>query len=263
MKIEKLYLIPDCNDLGRSEELAQKWDAAFEYNDFFDPQLLDDEDTLRRRIELYMPHAAKKQGDNLHGVFYDICLNSFDRQIRMISEKRVDLSMEIAHKLSCDKVIFHTNFIPGFIPGFYIKAWVEKNAAYYRKICAAYPEMTVCVENMFDFDPDMITRLAEEMADVDNFGVCFDIAHINVHDGKCDDWASRLSKHIKHLHINDNDGVADLHLPVGDGNVDWEDFFGVMDEYDISTGLLIEVRALDDFEKSMKYLTEMGFINGR
>ena len=30
------------------------------------------------------------------------------------------------------------------------------NADYYRKICKSYPEITVCVENMFDFKPDML-----------------------------------------------------------------------------------------------------------
>ena len=39
--IDKLYLIPDHNDIKRSEEIADKWEAAFEYNDFFDPKLLD------------------------------------------------------------------------------------------------------------------------------------------------------------------------------------------------------------------------------
>ena len=118
--MRKLYLIPDCNDIIRSEEIAKIWDAAFEYNDFFDPDLLDDEIALNKRIDLYRDHAQKRRGDNLHGVFYDICLNSFDNKIRMISEKRVDSSMEIACELNCEKVIFHTNFIPGFIPDFFL-----------------------------------------------------------------------------------------------------------------------------------------------
>lgn len=259
--IDKLYLIPDHNDVKRSEEIADKWEAAFEYNDFFDPKLLDDEAELRKRIELYRDHSNRELGDNLHGVFYDICLNSCDKKIRDISEKRVDSSMAIARDLKCKKVIFHTNFIPGFIPDFYVNGWVNMNAEYYRKICGSYPEMTVCVENMFDFTPDMLLLLAKEMEDVENFAVCFDIAHINVHAGRCEDWVRQLAPYIRHLHINDNDGVADLHLPVGDGNVDWKDFFEVLGRYDINAGMLIEVRGLDDFEKSMRYLTQKGYVH--
>ncbi|MBO4266512.1 MAG: sugar phosphate isomerase/epimerase [Lachnospiraceae bacterium] len=261
--IDKLYLIPDPNDIKRSEEIADRWGAAFEYNDFFDPKLLDDETELRRRIEAYRDHSKKNLGDNLHGVFYDICLNSCDRKIREISERRVDSSMTIARKLNCRKVIFHTNFIPGFIPDFYVNGWVNMNADYYKKVCAAYPDMTVCVENMFDFKPDMLLLLAKEMADVDNFAVCFDVAHINVHGERCEDWIRDLAPYIRHLHINDNDGVADLHLPVGDGCVDWKEFFDTVDRYGIDSGMLIEVRGLDDFEKSMRYLIQRGFVHER
>lgn len=263
MKPEKLYLIPEHNDIERSENVAAKWNASFEYNDFFDPQLLDDKDALRKRIDLYRPHARKNLKDNLHGVFYDICLNSTDKQIRMLSEKRVDSSMEIASELNCEKVIFHTNFIPGFIPDFYVNGWVKDNSAYYRKICGAYPDIMVCVENMFDFKPDMLLRLAESMDDVANFGVCFDVAHINVHNERCEDWIRLLARYIRHIHINDNDGKADLHLPVGRGTINWEEFFGVMDKYEISTGMLIEVRRLDEFEGSMRYLTDRGLIDGK
>ena len=263
MTIEKLYMIPDCNDMDRSEKVAAKWDAAFEYNDFYDTTILDDSKALKERISLYEPHSKKKLGDNLHGVFYDICLNSFDDRIRLISEERVNSSMEIADRLNCEKVIFHTNFIPGFIPDFYVKRWVELNAAYYRKICADYRDITVCVENMFDFTPDMLLLLADEMADVKNFGVCFDVAHINVHEKKSEEWIRPLAQYIRHLHINDNDGVADLHLPVGEGTIDWKDFFFVADKYDISAGLLIEVRSLDYFERSMRYLLDRGLINER
>ena len=260
MTVEKLYLIPEPDDIERSEMIAAKWGAAFEYNDFFEPSLLDNKAALKERIDLYRPHAKKGLGDNLHGAFYDICLNSFDARIRRISEERVDLSMEIAEELGCDKVIFHTNNIPGFIPGFYVSAWVKKNADYYRKICGRYPKMTVCVENMFDFEPDMLLLLAREMGDVDNFGVCFDIAHINVHGKRSEDWISLLAPYIKHIHINDNDGEADLHMSVGDGTVDWKDFFAVLEKYKVTAGMLIEVRKLNEFQKSMRYLTERGLL---
>ena len=263
MLIEKLYLIPEPDDLDRSELVADKWGAAFEYNDFFDPQLLDDRDALKSRIDMYIPHAEKKIGDNLHGVFYDICLNSYDNSIRKISEERVNTSMEIASELHCDKVIFHTNNIPGFISDFYVNAWVKKNAAYYRKICSRYPQMTVCVENMFDFEPDLLLLLAKEMADVDNFGVCFDVAHINVHGKKSEDWVRLLAPYIRHLHINDNDGKADLHMPVGNGTIDWREFFDTLEKYGVNAGMLVEVRRLDDFERSMQYLIGRGLINGQ
>ena len=48
--MKSLYLIPDINNLERTMELATQYGACFEYNDFFHPDILDDEEEVEKRI---------------------------------------------------------------------------------------------------------------------------------------------------------------------------------------------------------------------
>ena len=255
-----IYIIPDPANLSESVRISQQFNTGFEYNDFFMPQLLDNETELRARIDLYKSLNRLKGRDNLHGVFFDICLNSIDSKIKQISEMRMRSSMEIASELACKGVIFHTNIIQGFETKSYLDGWVEANAAFYRKLCREYSDMNIYVENMFDYAPYMLRKLAEEMSDVENFGVCYDVAHGHVHDISMGEWIQELGPYIRHMHINDNDGRVDLHQPVGSGTINWDSFFELIENVDAKAGILIEVNGANKQEESLAFLKEKGFL---
>ena len=93
-------------------------------------------------------------------------MHSSDPGIREVSELRVRQSMEIAKELGIRGVIFHTNMIANFKDVAYMNNWVKTNATFYKKILKEYPGLYIYVENMFDFDPDMLVKLAESMKEV-------------------------------------------------------------------------------------------------
>lgn len=69
---------------------------------------------------------------------------------------------------------------------------------------------------------DLFTDLAGGVAiaeKVDGLGFCIDTGHANIVRSL---WGllNRLPR-VRYLHIHDNDGVVDSHLPVGEGSVDW------------------------------------------
>ena len=168
--------------------------------------------------------------------------------------------MDIASELGCKGVIFHTNIIPGFETESYLEGYLRMNALFFEKLCKAYPDLNVYVENMFDYKPDMQSRLAKKLEKVTNFGLCYDVAHGEVHDVGMNDWFKSLKPYIRHLHINDNDGKADLHMSVGSGVIDWKKYFELIEELDESVGMLIEVNGGKKQEESFEYLAQNGFI---
>jgi len=259
--IREAFIIPDSSNIEESLRISRQFNTGFEYNDFFMPDLLDDEKRLSDRIQLYKSLDRDRSRDRLHGVFFDICLNSADSKIRSISQKRMESSIDIAKQLSCRGVIFHTNIIPGFETKPYLDGWVELNAQYYKKICKENPDLDIYVENMFDYKPDMLKRLAKELSDVANFGVCYDVAHGHVHDVPMEKWIEELKPYIRHLHINDNDGKADLHMTVGEGTVNWKDYFNLIEDLAPDVGILIEVNGAKKQEDSIRYLIENGYLN--
>lgn len=260
MSITNLSIIPDINDINESLRISEQFNSSFEYNDFFMPSLLDDKASLNARIKAYKSLGRKNSHDTLHGVFFDICVNSVDSRIKSISIERMKHSVEIAHELGCSGVIFHTNTIPGFETDFYIKGWVDNYTEFYSKLCDENKDINIYVENMFDFHPYTLKQLAVNMQNISNWGVCYDVAHSHIHDLPTKEWIQELKPYIKHLHINDNDGKKDLHLAVGDGSLDWFDFFKLLNDNNINSSMLIEVNGAYKQEQSFNYLKEHQFI---
>ena len=80
-------------------------------------------------------------------------------------------------RLSVRAVIFHTNHIADFRLESYREGWLKKSGAYWRRLLAEYPALTVYLENMFDEEPELLRRLADDLSDGPRFGVCYDMAH--------------------------------------------------------------------------------------
>jgi len=49
-----------------------------------------------------------------------------------------------------------------------------------------------------------------------------DIGHANLFGRKPEDFIKKFRNKIKHVHLHDNNGNEDLHLPMGCGSIDWE-----------------------------------------
>ena len=110
-----LEIIPSWEQIEEYTALAEKHGLAFEYNDFYAPNLLDDSTGLKERIRNYKSLGRPQGVDTMHGVFFDILPFSWDNGIRKHSIYRMHQSMEIADELGCRGVIFHTNFTSDFL----------------------------------------------------------------------------------------------------------------------------------------------------
>ena len=112
---------------------------------------------------------------------------------------------------------------------------------------------------MFDISPDILLELSERLNRYNNFGVCLDWAHAALTDVEPEIWAEKLGKYIKHVHINDNDGVGDLHLAWGDGNMKREAFYECYEKYLKGAAVLIETSPMENKIRSLELLKKEGF----
>ena len=249
-----LYLIPDKDNLEESLQLLEKHQGAYEYNDFFLPQILDDKKKQLEIIESYARVRSDFSKDTMHGAFLDVTVHSTDLRIREVSELRVRQSMEIAKEMGLRGVIFHTNRIHGFRDNAYLNNWLTTNKKFFGMICEEYPNQQIFMENMFDEAPDVLRRLAEKMTDYKNFGICLDYAHAIISGTEAEEWMKELAPFIRHMHINDNDLKNDLHQAIGAGRIDWKKFHQEIEKYQIDATALIEVSGIEKQKKSLEYL---------
>ena len=254
--MKSVSIIPKRDNIEESLRLSNEYGANFEYNDFFLPFVLDDEVKKKELIDFYKSLPRDRSNDTMHGAFLDVTLHSTDARIREVSELRVRQSMDIAKELGIRGVVFHTNMIANFKDAVYMDNWVKTNAAFYKKLLAEYPGIYVFVENMFDFDPDMLVALAQELKGEPYFGVCLDYAHATISKVPAKEWLKVLKPHIKHMHINDNDLKDDLHKALGQGNINYQEYTKLMIENEMECSVLVEVSKVEDQIASLEYMTE-------
>lgn len=254
----QLYMIPDKNRIEESLKLAQDYRAAFEYNDFFNPNVLDDKSRVEELVSFYLGLSRDRSQDTMHGAFLDITIHSEDPLIRQISEHRIRQSMDIARDMELRGVVFHTGRLYGFRDEKYLANWLKRNEEFFRGILQEYPKQQIYIENMFDEAPDVLSRLAQKLQDEERFGICLDYAHAALTDIAGEKWVEALAPYIRHMHINDNDRANDLHQEIGQGQLDWRAYDHAMRCCGVKTSVLVEMRDLERQRRSMEYMQKHG-----
>ena len=133
---------------------------------------------------------------------------------------------------------------------------------FWTDILEEYKNQSVYMENMFDWNSRELVQLTKAMQNSDRFGICFDYAHAAVF-GKEESpeaWFEKTVPYIRHMHINDNDLVKDMHLPLGDGIINWNRFFNLMEEHQIEASVLPERTGWEKQLRSLEYLESKGFL---
>lgn len=256
--MSKLYLVPDRADMERMCGLASAYDCAFEYNDFYIAKMMDDPAAQEAAVADYSGYRTDFSVDTMHGAFLDVTVHSDDPLIREVSMQRVRQSMEIAERMGLKGIVFHTGRIAGFREPNYLRNWRDRNVDFFAEIAQQYPAREIYMENMFDEAPDILAGLAEKMRGISNFGICLDYAHAMLSGRSGQEWIETLAPYIRHMHINDNDLHNDLHLAVGAGQLDWQEFDRLMRKYQIETSVLVEVNGYEAQKKSLEYMKQHG-----
>lgn len=252
--MRQLHIIPDRKRIEETLRLAEEYHAVFEYNDFFHPAVLDDKKKIDELISFYIKQPRDRSRDTMHGAFLDITIHSEDSMIRQASGHRIRQSMDIARDMGLRGVVFHTGRLSGFRDERYIENWLSTNEAFFGGLLQEYPEQQIYMENMFDEAPDILAQLAKRFCDEPRFGVCLDYAHAAITNIREEEWVKALAPYIRHMHINDNDKINDLHQEIGTGQLDWCAFDSEMRRFGVDSGVLIEMKDLGRQRCSMEYL---------
>lgn len=253
----EFLVVSKLNTIEQHLALVKEYGVAFEINDFFEPNLLDSGEELEYAIETY-ERLGVPLGSTMHGVFYDIVPFSNDPEIQKVARVRMEQSVEIARRLGIKGVVFHTNVNPLLTSDGYERRVVSGCVEVLSQLLEAYPGMEIYLENMFEDTPAILEEISKELSCYDNYGVCLDYAHIHVY-GKAvsrEEWIRRLGPFIRHVHINDNDLVRDLHQVVGDGNIDWNEFKDFYLSHFKDCTVLIETTDPEDQRHSLNYLRD-------
>lgn len=148
--------------------------------------------------------------------------------IRKASVTEMKRSLSVAAKLGAEKVVLHPPMISGmgaFVP--------DRARTYAFEFLSEMVELsealrvTICLENMmprnnFGVEPAELDTIFRRFPSLQ---FTFDTGHANLgENGKVrfQELVKQFGERIGHVHLSDNRGVYDEHLPLGSGNIDFK-----------------------------------------
>lgn len=192
---------------------------------------------------------------SLHAPFLDLSPGSFDPKIREVTEGRLSHIMDLAEVLRPTVVNCHAQYDRHRFGG-RLDLWLETAARVFEPLVrrAERIKSVLTVENTFEDEPSPLDQLIEKVRSP-NFRICFDVGHFQVfHKVSLKKWWEVLGAKTAHLHIHDNHGEKDEHLPLGEGNFPFPAFFNLLKEYRHEMSYTLECHNLSHARKALKSL---------
>ncbi|MCL7385337.1 MAG: sugar phosphate isomerase/epimerase [Thaumarchaeota archaeon] len=181
--------------------------------------------------------------------------------------------IEVARSLDANKIVIHTEFAEG-LPS---KYFGENRNEMFRNFSLSLDKirekaneygMLIMLENT----DDRAATLSELiwLVDSKNIKATLDVGHAfsNYHgdDKALMVFIKTLGNRIGHVHLSDNFGSGDLHLPIGVGRICWQEVLSELKSLGYDKSITLEVHSPDrDYllmsrDKVLRILRDLGYV---
>ncbi len=160
-----------------------------------------------------------------HGPFMDLNLGAEDPLVREVTLKRMESLRPFVDVFEPVIVVIHGGYDPvryDFDPGH----WFDLARGSLEKVLRMFDgEVILAIENVFDRDPHPLWALLDEFRG-EKVGFCFDVGHaFFLGRVPLEYWIDVLGEFLVEVHLHDNHGFSDEHLPMGMGSINFSPLF--------------------------------------
>ncbi len=191
-----------------------------------------------------------------HAPFNELCPAAIDPLVVDITRRRYRQAVETSLQYGIHKIVIHS----GFTPLIYYKEWfTEKSVLFWQDFLKEMPEdIAFCYENVMEDSPDMPFEIVSRIHDK-RLGLCLDVGHATtvVSNTEAGEWIKKYGSLLNHFHFHSNNGGNDMHLPLGDGIVDFDRILKLALAYAPEATMTIESI---DAESSCRWLSQHGYL---
>jgi sugar phosphate isomerase/epimerase len=197
------------------------------------------------------------QSCSIHLPFHDLQPGSLDDLILEATRERLQRAMHIAKIYNPRYLVGHAYFIPLYTDMF--SKWLSRAITTWEMVMEIWPEHSpLYLENVREIDPRPLADLMSEL-NSQKVRFCFDIGHWASYGNgsqyqNLPQWIQTLGPYLSHLHLHDNDGIADLHLGLGQGCIPWVELFGGLEFLELSPTFTLEPHCEEDLEYSLSFM---------
>ncbi|MBN1614500.1 MAG: sugar phosphate isomerase/epimerase [Deltaproteobacteria bacterium] len=196
-----------------------------------------------------------------HAPFLDLRPGALDPKIRQVTRDRLQQVFDLVPLFHPRTVVCH----PSFDKRYYMtaeKLWLENSIDTWRHFLdpAEKFDTRIALENVYENDPSTLVALLEALPS-ERVCFCFDTGHFNVFaDTPLDSWMEGLAGRLGQVHLHDNRGDIDAHLPPGDGNFPVRVFFAHLARRNLEPILTIEAHSEKDLWQALKNIESMAIL---
>lgn len=191
---------------------------------------------------------------SVHGPMFDLNLTSENASVRQTALSELKQAIEIGAEIQADHVIID--------PGVCLYSIFDKRQAQRRAI-EAISELQqhakkygqpIAIENIGHkgtelFDQAAFCNLLDHFSDTEMLGLVLDTGHAHLNHWNIPEVIHKTNDQLLAIHLNDNDGVTDNHLAIGDGTIDWTPVFKALQHVPDSCRFILEYNTVMPYHK--------------
>ncbi len=193
-----------------------------------------------------------------HAPFLDLRPGAIEPKIRQVTVERLRRVFELIPWFLPRSIVCH----PSFDEKYYIsceKLWLENSLETWRCLLG-YVQGTgtiIAMENVYELGPHQICPLFDAL-DSPDVRFCFDTGHANAFgSASYQEWLEALGSRLGEIHIHDNNGTTDEHLPVGEGTFPFPEFMEGVRERNLAPILTVESHSEESLIRMVKNIQTM------
>ena len=216
-------------------------------------------------LDRLTPEAAGKVSESLrsagiatttfHAPFNDLSPGARDEEIRRVSARRLLQAVSLAPLFRPLGIVMHGGYSDWFFD-FDGEAWLTGAKRTFSEVteAAERAEVDIYIENVFDEVPDHLLRLRAAVGSK-RLGFCFDAGHATLFSRlPVQKWIEAFGPDLRELHLHDNRGIRDDHLPVGEGSINFRGVLLAAGDAGAEPILTVEPHREDHFGRSISSL---------
>src|SRR3990172_9307669 len=189
----------------------------------------------------------------LHGPYMDMNPGSADEPIRLSTAAMYAKVFRVIEHLRPKTVVLHAGYHEKKYKGNH-ELWLSQSLKTWPALVSEAERLgtVIAVENIFEKEPFTLKLLMDAVESA-NFGVCIDAGHLRVFSRvDMEEWFRVLGPRIAEVHLHDNHGKHDDHLPLGEGSIDIPRFLSLLARYATDPVYTIEPHWEDAMKRAIE-----------
>lgn len=188
-----------------------------------------------------------------HAPFMDLSPGGADRRIKEVTADRFSKTIHLAKTFMPETIVFHAGYEKWKFDG-YVDFWLKSSLQTWRPLVKEAEDLgvTLAVENIYEETPDPLVALLEEIGSP-RFRFCLDTGHHHLFSKvPLPVWLQALGKYLSEIHLHDNHGEMDEHLPIGEGSFDFDQLFALLSEFRLNPIYTLEPHQEDHLFRGLE-----------